>query len=63
MTTAVGATASPGARRLPGRGVFRKLGVEQIDLLILRPAPDRFEKTIAAYKALEALLANGDHWS
>jgi hypothetical protein len=42
----------------------RKLGVEQLDLLILhRPAPDRFEKTIAAYKALKALLANGDQWS
>jgi diketogulonate reductase-like aldo/keto reductase len=37
-----------------------KLGVDQIDLLILhQPAPDRFEKTIAAYKALEALLADG----
>ncbi|BCW08249.1 aldo/keto reductase [Arthrobacter sp. NtRootA1] len=37
-----------------------KLGVESLDLLILhQPAPDRFEKTIAAYKALEALLADG----
>ncbi len=37
-----------------------KLGVEQLDLLILhQPAPDRFEKTIAAYKALEILLADG----
>jgi diketogulonate reductase-like aldo/keto reductase len=37
-----------------------KLGVDQIDLLILhQPAPDRFEKTIAAYNALEALLADG----
>ena len=37
-----------------------KLGVEQLDLLILhQPAPDRFEKTIAAYKALETLLADG----
>lgn len=37
-----------------------KLGIEQLDLLILhQPAPDRFEKTIAAYRALEALLADG----
>ena len=37
-----------------------KLGVDQLDLLILhQPAPDRFEKTIAAYKALETLLADG----
>ncbi|MFP3580673.1 aldo/keto reductase [Arthrobacter sp. SIMBA_036] len=37
-----------------------KLGVEQLDLLILhQPAPDRFRKTIAAYKALEQLLADG----
>lgn len=37
-----------------------KLGVEQLDLLILhQPAPDRFAKTIAAYKALETLLKDG----
>jgi 2,5-diketo-D-gluconate reductase A len=37
-----------------------KLGVDTLDLLILhQPAPDRFEKTIAAYKALETLLADG----
>jgi len=37
-----------------------KLGVDYLDLLILhQPAPDRFEKTIAAYKALETLLAEG----
>ncbi|MFF2344785.1 aldo/keto reductase [Pseudarthrobacter sp. NPDC058119] len=37
-----------------------KLRVEQLDLLILhQPAPDRMEKTIAAYKALETLLADG----
>ena len=37
-----------------------KLGVEQLDLLILhQPAPDRFTKTIAAYKALETLLQDG----
>ncbi|MEV5807276.1 aldo/keto reductase [Streptomyces parvulus] len=38
----------------------RKLGYPTIDLLILhQPAPDRFEKTVAAYKGLEALLAAG----
>ncbi|MCD5348956.1 aldo/keto reductase [Kineosporia mesophila] len=38
----------------------RKLGLEQIDLLILhQPATDRFEKTIGAYQALEQLLADG----
>jgi 2,5-diketo-D-gluconate reductase A len=37
-----------------------KLGVEQLDLLILhQPAPDRFDKTVAAYRALETLLADG----
>ncbi|MCG2623165.1 aldo/keto reductase [Arthrobacter sp. I2-34] len=37
-----------------------KLGVDHLDLLILhQPAPDRFGKSIAAYKALEALLADG----
>jgi diketogulonate reductase-like aldo/keto reductase len=37
-----------------------KLGVDYLDLLILhQPAPDRFEKTIAAYKALETLLTDG----
>jgi diketogulonate reductase-like aldo/keto reductase len=37
-----------------------KLGVDYVDLLILhQPAPDRFDKTIAAYKALETLLADG----
>lgn len=37
-----------------------KLGVEQIDLLILHQAyPQNFEKTIASYKALEKLLADG----
>jgi 2,5-diketo-D-gluconate reductase A len=37
-----------------------KLGVDYLDLLILhQPAPDRFENTIAAYKALETLLADG----
>ena len=37
-----------------------KLGVDYLDLFILhQPAPDRFEKTIAAYKALESLLADG----
>jgi diketogulonate reductase-like aldo/keto reductase len=38
----------------------RKLGVEALDLLILhQPAPDRFDQTIAAYQALETLLADG----
>jgi 2,5-diketo-D-gluconate reductase A len=38
----------------------KKLGVDQIDLLILHQAmPDRFDKTIAAYKALEKLLSGG----
>lgn len=37
-----------------------KLGVDYLDLLILhQPAPDHFDKTIAAYKALETLLADG----
>src|SRR5690242_5271574 len=37
-----------------------KLGVEQIDLLILHQAlPGEFDLTIAAYRALEELLANG----
>jgi 2,5-diketo-D-gluconate reductase A len=42
------------------RKATRKLGVEQIDLLILhQPAPNRFDKTVAAYQALEKLLADG----
>ncbi|HWS57438.1 MAG TPA: aldo/keto reductase [Actinotalea sp.] len=37
-----------------------KLGLEQLDLLILhQPAPDRFDTTVAAYRALEKLLADG----
>lgn len=37
-----------------------KLGVDQIDLLILhQPAPNIFERTIAAYQALEKLLTDG----
>lgn len=37
-----------------------KLGVDTLDLLILhQPATDRFEKTIAAYQALESLLDDG----
>ncbi|MBT2568851.1 aldo/keto reductase [Arthrobacter sp. ISL-85] len=37
-----------------------KLGVDYLDLLILhQPVPARFEKAIAAYKALETLLADG----
>jgi len=38
----------------------RKLGVDRLDLLILhQPAPDRFDRTVAAYRALEKLLADG----
>ncbi len=37
-----------------------KLGVDQIDLLILHQAlPSAFDKTLAAYRALEKLLADG----
>jgi len=37
-----------------------KLGVDQIDLLILhQPLPSAFDKTIEAYRALETLLADG----
>jgi diketogulonate reductase-like aldo/keto reductase len=37
-----------------------KLGVDQIDLLILHQAlPSEFDRTIGAYKALEKLLADG----
>jgi 2,5-diketo-D-gluconate reductase A len=37
-----------------------KLGLEQIDLLILhQPMPGRFDLTIEAYQALERLLADG----
>ena len=38
----------------------RKLGVDQIDLLILHQAlPSQFESTLEAYRALETLLADG----
>ncbi len=38
----------------------RKLGVDQIDRLILHQAlPSRFESTLEAYRALETLLADG----
>jgi diketogulonate reductase-like aldo/keto reductase len=38
----------------------RKLGVDQIDLLILhQPLPTDFEATLEAYRALETLLADG----
>ena len=38
----------------------RKLGVEQIDLLILHQAlPSAFDRTLQAYRALEELLADG----
>jgi diketogulonate reductase-like aldo/keto reductase len=39
----------------------RKLGVDQIDLLILHQAlPSDFEATLEAYRALETLLADGN---
>ena len=38
----------------------RKLGVDRIDLLLLhQPLPSRFDLTLAAYRALETLLADG----
>ena len=38
----------------------RKLGVDQIDLLILHQAlPSTFDRTLEAYRALETLLADG----
>jgi diketogulonate reductase-like aldo/keto reductase len=38
----------------------RKLGVDQIDLLILhQPLPSAFERTLEAYRALETLAADG----
>jgi diketogulonate reductase-like aldo/keto reductase len=38
----------------------RKLGVDQIDLLILHQAlPSEFDATLEAYRALESLLADG----
>jgi diketogulonate reductase-like aldo/keto reductase len=38
----------------------RKLGIEQIDLLILHQAlPSAFDRTLEAYRALETLLASG----
>jgi diketogulonate reductase-like aldo/keto reductase len=39
----------------------RKLGVDQIDLLILhQPLPSAFDRTLEAYRALETLLAGGN---
>jgi len=38
----------------------RKLGVEQLDLLLLhQPVPTVFDRTVEAYRALEKLLADG----
>src|SRR3954466_2572372 len=38
----------------------RKLGVEQLDLLLLhQPLPSAFDRTLKAYRALETLLADG----
>ena len=55
--SATTATKRPctGSRRAP-----RKLGVDQIDLLILHQAlPSDFERTLGAYRALETLLDDG----
>jgi diketogulonate reductase-like aldo/keto reductase len=39
----------------------RKLGVDQIDLLVLHQAvPSAFDRTLEAYRALETLLADGN---
>jgi 2,5-diketo-D-gluconate reductase A len=39
---------------------IRKLGFDRIDILILhQPAPDRFDRTVDAYRALERLYADG----
>ncbi|RKS75558.1 diketogulonate reductase-like aldo/keto reductase [Motilibacter peucedani] len=38
----------------------RKLGVDHLDLLLIhQPRPSQFERTVAAYRALEKLLADG----
>ena len=38
----------------------RKLGIDQIDLLLLhQPMPSAFDRTLGAYRALERLLADG----
>ncbi len=38
----------------------RKLGVDRLDLLLLhQPLPSAFDRTLAAYRALEKLLADG----
>src|SRR5512133_3191680 len=38
----------------------RKLGVDQLDLLLLhQPLPSAFDRTLAAYRGLEKLLADG----
>src|SRR3954464_7317486 len=38
----------------------RKLAVDQLDLLLLhQPLPSAFDRTLAAYRALERLLADG----
>ena len=43
-----------------GEKSSRKLGVDQIDLLILHQAlPSAFDRTLGAYRALEKLLADG----
>ena len=55
-------SATTGTTRLctASRRAPAKLGVDQIDLLILHQAlPSEFDKTLEAYRALETLLADG----
>src|SRR5437868_3198850 len=41
-------------------GCLRRLGFDFVDLFLLhQPVPTEFEKTIAAYKAIESTLTNG----
>ena len=55
-----GSATTDTTRRCTLREERRKLGVEQIDLLILHQAlPSAFDRTLEAYRALETLLADG----
>ena len=54
------ATTATTRRCTVSRRAPRKLGVDQIDLLILHQAlPSAFDKTLEAYRALETLLDDG----
>ena len=49
---------------MPLRHAFEKgaakLGIDRLDLLILHQSlPTAFDRTVAAYKAIESLLADG----